>query len=169
MRNRSSKAFTLVEILIVVVILGILAAIVIPQFTNASQEAQTGNVRSQLQTLRGQIELFRVRNNGSVPVIDGSTPWSDMLAGTNNNAGLGTTNSFGREQEPYMRAAPTNPRNQQSTIEVVTGTVDPRATAAANVATATSPGWVYNTTTGALAAYGYDEATGTWVTTAGTP
>ena len=65
MRQRMKKAFTLVEILIVVVILGILAAIVVPQFTNASTEAQAGNVATQLQTIRGQIELFRVRNNGA--------------------------------------------------------------------------------------------------------
>ena len=41
---RRAKGFTLVEILIVVVILGILAAIVVPQFTNATQDAQGGNL-----------------------------------------------------------------------------------------------------------------------------
>ena len=72
MRNRVSKAFTLVEILIVVVILGILAAIVIPQFTNASQDAQRGNVQTQVQSIRNQIELYRVKNNGVSPTLGGA-------------------------------------------------------------------------------------------------
>ena len=65
--RRNRRGFTLIEILIVVVILGILAAIVIPQFTNASQEAAASAVKSQLQTIRSQIELFRVRNSGNPP------------------------------------------------------------------------------------------------------
>ena len=53
MLARTRRAgFTLVEILIVVIILGILAAIVIPQFTNASQDARESSLLSQLQTLR---------------------------------------------------------------------------------------------------------------------
>lgn len=62
---RRKRGFTLIEILIVVVILGILAAIVIPQFTNASQDAQVSAVKSQLQTIRSQIELYRVKNGSA--------------------------------------------------------------------------------------------------------
>lgn len=75
------RGFTLIEILIVVVILGILAAIVIPQFTNASQEAAESSVKSQLQTVRSQIELFRVRNNGNLP-----TEFTDLLTPPNGEA-----------------------------------------------------------------------------------
>lgn len=77
-RTRSNKAFTLVEILIVVVILGILAAIVVPQFTNAANDARGGNLSSQLSTLQSQIELFAAQNNGAYP--DLSANWDEMTS-----------------------------------------------------------------------------------------
>lgn len=64
---QAKRGFTLVEILIVVVILGILAAIVIPQFTQASTEAKTNSLCSDLQTLRSQIELYKVQHNDIPP------------------------------------------------------------------------------------------------------
>ena len=63
--RRARHGFTLIEILIVVVILGILAAIVIPQFTDAAAEASRSNLQSQLQTIRSQIELYNVQNPAS--------------------------------------------------------------------------------------------------------
>jgi len=60
--RRVRHGFTLIEILIVVVILGILAAIVIPQFTDAAAEASRSNLQSQLQTIRSQIELYNVQH-----------------------------------------------------------------------------------------------------------
>jgi len=60
--RRARHGFTLIEILIVVVILGILAAIVIPQFTDAAAEASRSNLQSQLQTIRSQIELYNVQH-----------------------------------------------------------------------------------------------------------
>jgi prepilin-type N-terminal cleavage/methylation domain-containing protein len=98
MRTRVNRAFTLVEILIVVVILGILAAIVVPQFTNASEDAQVGNVESQLQTIRAQIELYRVRNNGQYPPSLAAGDWTDLIGAD------------------YLRAAPVNPRTGRSEI-----------------------------------------------------
>src|SRR5436309_9017054 len=67
--RRSQRGFTLVEILIVVIILGILAAIVIPQFTNASNDARKGNVLAQLQTLRAQIQLYKLQHKDNPPLL----------------------------------------------------------------------------------------------------
>ena len=52
----------MIEILIVVVILGILAAIVIPQFTNAADEAAESQAKAQLGSMRSQVQLFRAQN-----------------------------------------------------------------------------------------------------------
>ncbi len=62
--KRMKKAFTLIEILIVVVLLGILAAIVIPQFSDASDEAKIAAQDSDMHTLRGQIQLYRAKTGG---------------------------------------------------------------------------------------------------------
>ena len=85
--RKNRRGFTLIEILIVVVILGILASIVVPQFSNASQEATASSIRSQLQTIRGQVELLRVRNAGALPTSfddlimppDGQQPYLSQL------------------------------------------------------------------------------------------
>ena len=79
-RTRSQKSgFTLVEILIVVIILGILAAIVIPQFTNASQDARKSSLTSQLQTIRSQLSLAGLQHldqpSGSF-TTGGGTAWN---------------------------------------------------------------------------------------------
>jgi general secretion pathway protein G len=137
------KAFTLIEILIVVVILGILAAIVIPQFTKASEEAQVGNVVTQLQTIRSQIELYRVRNNGGFPVlIDGTTPFLDIVnvPGTN----------LAPDGNTYMKAGPINPRTGTSTVAA--GTAEPTAAVARG-----DTGWIYDAATGNLWANGFRE------------
>ena len=84
MRTRNPKrAFTLIEILIVVVILGILAAIVIPQFTDASQQAMEASVLTQLQSIRGQIELHDVQWPSRLfdPLVDPIGPWGQLVSG----------------------------------------------------------------------------------------
>jgi general secretion pathway protein G len=76
-RRAAARGFTLIEILIVVVILGILAAIIIPQFTNAADDASISSARTQLQTMRSQIELYRAQSpTSSYP----SATWSADLA-----------------------------------------------------------------------------------------
>src|SRR6476646_9691800 len=66
-RTQTRKGFTLIEILIVVIILGILAAIVIPQFTNASKEAKQSILVTMVQSLRSQIALYKLQHNDNLP------------------------------------------------------------------------------------------------------
>jgi general secretion pathway protein G len=74
-RGGVRRAFTLVEILIVIVILGILAAISIPQFAGASTEAQSNATFDALQKVRRAVGVYQVRHGGTPPPIvagDGS-------------------------------------------------------------------------------------------------
>ena len=132
--RRNLKAFTLIEILIVVVILGILAAIVIPQFSKASEDAQSGNIQSQLRTIRNTIEIYRVRNNGTFPFTATALAWTPLIG------------------PDYLRAAPVNPRTNSSVIAAGTD----------HTAGATTNGWIWNNTSRTLFASYYNEATKTW-------
>ena len=135
-RNRSSqKGFTLVEILIVVIILGILAAIVIPQFTNASEDARKSSLTSQLQTLRSQTELYKLQHRDNYPTDDGTITgaweWDRLTTRTDEDGaayveGTSTTGPFG----PYLQATPANSISGKTgmfvnTAEVAFGDVFP--------------------------------------------
>jgi len=144
MKSKNS-AFTLVEILIVVIILGILAAIVIPQFTEASNDARESALASDLQTARSQIELFKIQHRDMVPgctrAADGTiSAWaaatmvSQMTNETDEDGNLDTSGNCG----PYLQKFPTNPFASSNKTSVVGGDTNP-----ANG----SQGWYYSSTT----------------------
>ena len=139
---KAKSGFTLVEILIVVVILGILAAIVIPQFTEASTEAKTSSLCTDLQTIRSQIELYKIQHNDAKPDMEVAAAGgdNDLTQPTDIDGTVvvvGAPNSYG----PYIQKVPTNQFNDLDTIRVEAGV----STAGAN-----SAGWVFNTDTGAF-------------------
>jgi general secretion pathway protein G len=111
---KARSGFTLVEILIVVVILGILAAIVIPQFTEASTEAKLSSLCSDLQTIRSQIELYKVQHNDAVPGAGGA---SFVQALTGYTEIDGDVWAAGDSYGPYLQQMPKNPFNDLATID----------------------------------------------------
>jgi general secretion pathway protein G len=115
------KGFTLVEILIVVIILGILAAIVIPQFTSASDDARKNSLTSQVQTLRSQVELYKLQHTSTLAeLFAGTTDIEQWEVLTNKTTAGGavdnTTGKFG----PYLQTLPINNLNGFSKVVVAT-------------------------------------------------
>lgn len=142
---RTKKSgFTLVEILIVVIILGILAAIVIPQFTNASTEARENSARSLVQTIRSQIELYKMQHGDLYPTsngaADGTWDWDALT---------GITQFDGKNLGPYLQQEPGNPlRAGASGVQ----SVDTDATAIDATAGA-DDGFVFSQATGKIWAF----------------
>jgi general secretion pathway protein G len=62
-RVRVSRAFTLIELLLVLVILGVLAAIVVPKFTGRAQDAKITKAKTDIANIRSAIERFEVDNS----------------------------------------------------------------------------------------------------------
>jgi len=147
-RNRRTSGFTLVEILIVVIILGILAAIVIPQFAGASQDARKNSLTSQLQTIRSQVELYKMQHLDKLPPAmvaggtDGPTVWAEMTTKTNADHTTTGTPMFG----PYLNGPPVNPLNGLSGVGITSSDYVFTSGAPTNDATPADVGFVLNTT-----------------------
>ena len=124
--SRVRRAFTLVEVLIVVIVLGILAAIVVPQFSSASGDASLASLTTNLQTIRGQLELYKMQHNSTYPTLAGFT--AQMTAGTKADGTAGT--DFG----PYLMNIPVNPFSNVNTLTTEDA--------------GSGKGWYYNQTTG---------------------
>jgi len=132
--NKQQQGFTLVELLIVVIILGILAAVVIPQFNSAASESKEAAMASNLATMRQAVEMYKVQHDDAFPDGDfvGQLTDSTDIDGVVGNAGYG----------PYLRnGIPNNPVALLATVEVVA--VDP-------VAGDDTHGWTYNSVTGQI-------------------
>jgi general secretion pathway protein G len=127
------RGFTLVEILIVVVLLGIIASILISQFNNSTADSKKAAVIDQLRSIRAQISLYKMQHGDQVPAL-AAADWTPLTSPS-----VFQTKPCG----PYFPTAPRNAVNEFSDIAVVN--VNPAwgdAVAGANI------GFVYNDVNG---------------------
>lgn len=159
----AAKGFTLIELLIVVIIIAILAAIAIPQFSNTSSDAQEASLDANLATMRSAIELYRVQHRNKYPGLLASAAGTDC---STSGKGVGTAKDVSSFKEaltkfsdidgktcdvnpagggyvygPYLRAIPDEPITPKKDIVLVEDVANA-------VPTAATGGWRFNMTTG---------------------
>lgn len=155
-RNRhNEKAFTLVELVIVIVILGILAAIAIPQIMGSQKEASDASLQSTLKTLRNSIDYYATQHDGKYPgaVADGlgnaagteAAVKSQLLYYSKKDGSASETKAAGYQYGPYLRKEfPKAPCGAQSGKDTINVTADMGAL----VATDKDGAWMYSYETG---------------------
>lgn len=110
------KGFTLLEIMIVLIILGVLTRIIIPKLTEARSDDAELTMQSQLLALRAQLDLYRQQHLDQSPCGDAQKPADStefvkrLTART--NADHSENGIFG----PYLRSFPTNSFNGLSSV-----------------------------------------------------
>lgn len=127
------KAFSLVELIIVVAILGILAAVVIPSFKDNVKEAKEAAAKDSLRILRNTIQNYAAQHDDIAPGYYSDTPVSGTLT-------FYFTKNL-TKTETYLNKIPENPFNNLTNLKAV-------STAASFPATADgTTGWVYKPAT----------------------
>jgi general secretion pathway protein G len=68
-KKRDDRGFTLIELMVVIVILGILAGLIIPRIMGRPDEARRAKARMQLESLETALKLYKL-DNGSYPITE---------------------------------------------------------------------------------------------------
>ena len=122
------KAFTLVEILIVVVILGIIAAVVIPGFSNASAKSRASMLADDLRIMRTQIQVYRGQHTGVAPGYPAGDPdgtptealfLAQVTLSSNADGATAAVGTSGYPYGPYFSRMPENPFNGKRTVQII--------------------------------------------------
>jgi general secretion pathway protein G len=105
------RGFSLVELIIVVAVLGIMAAIVVPQFQSHSTQARKAVAQDSLRILRSAIELYTAQHSGVPPGYENDDPETTP-----------TSSDFYDQllaDRKYLSKMPKNPFNNQKNIMMI--------------------------------------------------
>lgn len=145
---KNKRGFTLVELLIVIVILGILAAIVIARFAGATKETKEASLKGNLRTIRSSLEIYKANSHGN----NYPTDMDDLWAGTNQDI----------DSKTFLERIPLDPFYKKKTVYAATDYFDPIESATDRDAKITGTGgWAYDSLTGRICAnyYSTDQTT----------
>ena len=156
-RLGDTSGFTLIEMLVVVIILGILAMIIVPQITVSTGDARLNTLQTNLNTLRSAVEVYAAqhinRYPGTYKETDGTSPVATDLEAhdafiaqltqyTDINGKVATVKDTTFKYGPYIKLGkfPTNPFNENNDVAC---DFDENDITAARVSDGSGKGWRY--------------------------
>jgi prepilin-type N-terminal cleavage/methylation domain-containing protein len=141
--DRVPGGFTLIEVLIVVVIVAILAGTIITNFGSSTDDARKSSMKSNLRTMRSQIELYSVDHDNTYPQIQGND--LPQLYRATDAAGQMDVSGPLYPHGPYIDAIPINPYDSSNKVTAVAvAGQDPTGPVG------TLGGWQYDPSTGEI-------------------
>jgi len=131
-------AFTLIEVLIVVIIMAVLAATIIPQFSSSTKDAKESSLKFNLHTIRSQIEMYKAHHLNDVPTV------ANFDVQMTEKSDINGTQTGELLYGPYVQGEiPENPFNNSNTVVAVAAEgTEPTAVVAGGA------GWQYDQSTG---------------------
>lgn len=121
--KQTQKGFTLIELMIVVAIIGILAAVAIPKFAQMIERAKEGATKSNLGAIRSAVSIYYGKNEGAYPASIASTA-----------AFIGTADSNYMQELPKATATPLGNTNAVTYVSAAPSS--------------SGTGWAYNSVSG---------------------
>jgi type II secretion system protein G len=155
-QSKAKAGFTLIEMLIVIVILGILAMVIIPQIGTSTDDAKLSTLQTNLSAMRNAVELYYAQHNATYPganlggALSASAAFIQQLTRyTAVDGTIATVKDATHKYGPYIKGdvLPLNPFNElrDVTIDAVENDITARASGS-------TTGWKFYSITGVFMA-----------------
>ena len=144
------RAFSLVELMMVVALLGILAAMAFPHFQSHTTDAKATTAKANLRVLRSAIVLYTAQHNGVAPGYQDGNPLTapnqtvmmdQLKKATTQQGAIAEIGTPGYDRGPYLKSSPENPFNSKTDNKMLTNNEDFPQQATGQF------GWIYHAAT----------------------
>lgn len=148
------RAFNLIELAIVLVVLGIVAAVAIPRMSRGSAGADDSTVAQDLALLRNAADMYQSDHHGQYPAASGSVTVPELLLQFSDEAGrkVSRTRDAGANKiihGPYLRSIPAISAGPNKGCNGIAISATPGVTPSGGPGI----GWLYNSSDGTFLPY----------------